>query len=77
MINSDTVPALMKIYDVTYQQLSLHFRMTKQGVIYLVHHDRLKEYQKEIVLDVFLQLGLETAELMLIHQMTYKAKKHR
>jgi hypothetical protein len=74
MVNHANVSALMKIYGITYQHLANRLRFTKQNVLYLLKADSMKEYQKEIVLEVFLRLGLEITELMFINQLTSKSK---
>ncbi|WP_413299712.1 hypothetical protein AA0X95_16600 [Bacillus sp. 1P10SD] len=75
MLDSDTISALLKIYGLTYQHLALPLRCTRQNVLYLLKSGNMKDYQKAIILDIFTSYGMETAELMLIHQMTSKAKK--
>jgi hypothetical protein len=77
MLDAETISALLKIYDLTYQQLALQLRCTRANVHYLLKNGNMKDYQKAIILDIFTDLGMETAELMLVHQMTSKAKKRK
>jgi hypothetical protein len=74
MINQENVSALMKIYGITYQHLANRLRFTKQNVMYLLKAGTMKEYQKEIILEIFISHGLEITELMFINHLTSKSK---
>jgi hypothetical protein len=74
MVNHANVSALMKIYGITYQHLANRLRFTKQNVLYLLKADSMKEYQKEIILEIFISHGLEVCELIFINQLTSKSK---
>jgi hypothetical protein len=77
MLDSDTISCLLKVYNLTYQHLAIPLRCTRQNILYLLKSGNMRGYQKEIILGIFTSYGMETAELMLIHQMTSKAKKLR
>jgi hypothetical protein len=74
MLDSETVTCLLKVYNLTYQHIAIRMRCTRQNVLYLLKSGNMKDYQKEIILDIFTSYGMEIAELMLLHQMTSKAK---
>jgi hypothetical protein len=75
MMDSDTVTCLLKVYNLTYQHIALRLRCTRQNVLYLLKSGNMKDYQKEIILEIFVSHGMEKAELMLIYQMVTKSKK--
>jgi hypothetical protein len=75
MLDSDTVTCLLKVYNLTYQHVAIRLRCTRQNVLYLLKSGNMKDYQKDIILDIFTSYGMEIAELLLIHQMTSKARK--
>jgi hypothetical protein len=75
MINQANVSALMRIYGITYQHLANRLRFTKQNVMYLLKAGTMKDYQKEIILEIFLQRGLEITELIFINHLTSKSKR--
>jgi hypothetical protein len=77
MLDSDTVTCLLKVYNLTYQHIAIRLRCTRQNVLYLLKSGNMKDYQKDIILDIFTSYGMEIAELMLIHQMTSTAKNLR
>lgn len=72
MLDPATIIALLKIYNLSYKNLALLLRCTRQNIVYLLKYDRLNEYQTEIILELFKQHGLEDTELVLIHYMTRK-----
>ena len=72
LLDAKTIAALLKIYNLPYRHLALIFRCTRQNIVYLLKYDRFSEYQREVVLDVFLEYGLEPSELVLVHHMTKK-----
>lgn len=72
MLDPPTITALLKIYNLSYKNLALLLRCTRQNIVYLLKNERLSEYQTEIILELFKQHGLEDTELVLIHYMTRK-----
>lgn len=72
LLNPTTIIALLKIYNLSYKNLALLLRCTRQNIVYLLKNERLSDYQKELILELLLQHGLEPTELVLIHYMTMK-----
>ena len=75
LLDASTIVALLKIYNLSYRNLALLFRCSRQNIVYLIKHDRFSEYQRETVLDLFLQYGLEPSELVLVHHMSKKVNQ--
>lgn len=75
MLDPATIKALINIYSLSLKHLAARLNMTPQAVFYLLKNERLKDYQKEIILILFQDHGLETAELILLHTMIIKRVK--
>jgi transcriptional regulator with XRE-family HTH domain len=75
LLDPDTIKALKNIYGLSLKHLAARLNMTPQAVFYLLKNDRLKEYQKEIILSLFQDHGLESAELIVLHTMIQKRVK--
>ncbi|MCP1146157.1 hypothetical protein [Lysinibacillus endophyticus] len=74
-LDASTIVALLKIYNLKYKHIAGRLSCTRQNVLYLLKNDCFKEYQRYIILDLFLQYGLTDTELALIHHMTKKVKQ--
>lgn len=75
LLNAPTIVALLKIYDLNYKHVGIRLRCSRQNVGYLLKADSFKQYQREIILDLLLQHGLEATELVVVHHMTKKVKQ--
>ncbi|MEW9576917.1 hypothetical protein U9K47_16470 [Bacillus toyonensis] len=74
-LDSPTLKALSKIYDTSYSRLSHELLCTKENIAYHIHGDSFSKSQKMKLLSLFQEYGLETAELMLVHNMAKKKEK--
>ena len=75
LLDAPTIVALLKIYDLHYKHVGIRLRCSRQNVSYLLKADSFKQYQREIILDLLLQHGLEASELVVVHHMTKKVKQ--
>jgi ribosome-interacting GTPase 1 len=75
LLDAETISALLRIYNLKYKHIAIRFNCTKENIVYLMKHDRFKDYQREIILELFQLQGLEVTELILIHHMANKSKK--
>jgi hypothetical protein len=75
LLDAPTISALFKIYDIGYKQVALRFRYSKANVTYKMKTDSWYLHERQMLLELFQQHGMEIVELMLINQMTNKAKK--
>ena len=74
LLDSDTISALFRLYGITYDTIGIRMRMTRQAVTYKIKHDAFKDYEREIVLQLLQQHGLEISELILINKIINTAK---
>jgi predicted DNA-binding protein YlxM (UPF0122 family) len=75
LLTPATITALKNIYGLSLKHIAVRLNVTPQAVFYLLKNDRLKDYQKQIILDLLLDHGLEYTELILINTMTNKGVK--
>jgi hypothetical protein len=75
LLDAETISALLRIYNLKYKHLAVRFNCTKENIVYLIKHDRFKDYQREIILELFMQHGLDLTQLTLIHIMANQSKK--
>lgn len=75
LLDSHTISALLKIYNLKYKHIAVRLHCTKQNIVSMMKTDRFTESQRRTVLDLFLQHGLEATELVLIYHMTNKLRK--
>ena len=75
LLDASTIAILLKIYGLKYKHVGLRLRCSRQNVGYLLKFDNFSPYQREIILELLLQHGLEASELVLVHHMTKKVKQ--
>jgi hypothetical protein len=75
LLDSATISAILRIYGITYKHLAIKLNCTRPNVSYHIKHDSFKGFEREVILDLFFQHGLEVVELMLINNMVKTAKK--
>ncbi|WP_078408728.1 hypothetical protein [Priestia abyssalis] len=72
LLDSPTISALLKIYDIQYSALAFKFHCSKQNIVYLMKHDAFKDYQRQLIYELFKSYGMEDLELFLIHHLLHK-----
>lgn len=72
LLDATTIVALLKIYDLHYKHVAIRLNCTRQNITHLVKADSFSPYQRELILELLLQYGLEATELALVHHMTKK-----
>lgn len=75
LLDASTIVALLKIYGLNYRHVAIRLNCVRQNISYLLKHDSFNEHQREVVLELLLQHGLEASELALIRHMTKKVKQ--
>lgn len=71
-LDAPTIIALIKIYNLKYSHLAYRLGFSKQNLVYLLKHDRFKEYQRMQIYQFFKEYQMEDLELILINHMTKK-----
>ncbi|WP_066385483.1 hypothetical protein [Neobacillus mesonae] len=69
LLDSATIKALLRLYGLGYKSIAVRFGVTRPAINYMLRHDSFKDYQRQILLDLFFQLGMEATELILINKM--------
>jgi predicted XRE-type DNA-binding protein len=75
LLDAETITALLKIYNLKYENIAIRLHITRQAIVYKMRKDRWKDFEKEIVLDLLQQHGLEITELILINKMVTTSRK--
>jgi hypothetical protein len=76
LLDPSTIKALMSIYQIRLKHIAVRLNgVSKQAVKYHLDRGSFKAWQKEVILDLFIDHGLEAAELILINTMTNKKVK--
>jgi hypothetical protein len=74
LLDKDVIRFMFQLYDIGYKHIALKLRCTVQNITYKQRTDSWYPHERKMLLDLFRSYGMEIAELMLIHQMTSKAK---
>ncbi|MGE6488787.1 hypothetical protein [Paenisporosarcina sp. NPDC076898] len=75
LLDADTIKALLRLYGIDYKKIAIRFGQTRPAIYYQLKNDSFKDYQREILLNLFIQNGLEAAELILINKLMTTMKK--
>ena len=75
LLDADTIKAIARLYGIDYKRIAIRFGLTRPAIHYQLKNNSFKDYQREIILDLFTQYGLEAAELILINKMMTTMKK--
>ncbi|MGE6401893.1 hypothetical protein [Bacillus cereus] len=68
-LNGDVVAALGKLFNVSYRQIAGPLRCSAANIKYHIHNDSFAPWQKRLLLQMFMNRGLEAAELVFLHQL--------
>lgn len=75
LLDPQTIQSMMRIYRINLKHIAGRLGISRQGTHYLLKEDRLKDYQKEIILQLLTDYGAEYLEILLIHTMIHKQRK--
>lgn len=75
LLDKETILVLLAIYGIRHRNLAALFNVTRPAISYLIKHDAFKPYQREVILNLLLDNGMELLELMLVNKMVTTAKK--
>lgn len=75
LLDAETIKALLRLYGIDYKNIAIRFGQTRPAIYYQLKNDSFKDYQREIILNLFIQYGLEAAELILINKMMATMRK--
>jgi hypothetical protein len=75
LLDPATIKALKNIYGLGLKHLAARLNITPQVIFYLLKNDWIKDYQKEAILQLFQDHGLEAAELIVLHTILTKREK--
>ncbi|MFB5196154.1 hypothetical protein ACE198_14695 [Neobacillus sp. KR4-4] len=73
-LDSATISALFRVYGIKYDAIGMRLRCTRQNIVYKMKTDSWKDYERQMVLELLRQHGLETVELILINRMVNTSK---
>ncbi|MCK2018858.1 hypothetical protein [Peribacillus frigoritolerans] len=74
LLDPTTIQGLLNIYNLSLKHVAGRMDCTVPAVHYLIKNDKLKDWQKERILELFSDHGLEVAELLLVNQMVNRRK---
>ncbi|MED4037044.1 hypothetical protein [Niallia taxi] len=74
-MDTETIAALLKIYNLTYRHVAIRLNCTRPNISYHMKNDTFKPFEREMILRLFLERGLEFAELVIINKLITTSKK--
>jgi hypothetical protein len=75
LLDKETILALLAIYGIRHKSLAARFHVSRPAISYLLKHDAFKPYQRELILNLLMDHGMELLELILVNRMVNTAKK--
>ncbi|MFJ7994291.1 hypothetical protein ACIQY5_19210 [Peribacillus frigoritolerans] len=75
LLDKETILALLAIYGIRHRNLAARFNVSRPAISYLLKQDAFKPYQREVILNLLLDNGMELVELILVNKMVNTAKK--
>ncbi|MBN3556054.1 hypothetical protein JYA63_17375 [Fictibacillus nanhaiensis] len=76
LLDPVTIKAVTALYQLRLKHIGYRLNCTPQAVKYNLDNDSFKQWQKEKILDLFMDHGIEVAELILINSMAIKKGKN-
>lgn len=72
LLDPITIKAVSSLYQIRLKHIAIRLNVTKQAVKYHLDRSSFQDWQKEVILHLFMDHGLEAAELILIHTISNK-----